>query len=367
MSTIIINEDYDSDLELFEQRNHQIQQLKQQQLQFKEKLLQHIQNKDYDCNLISPIPYPMDQPIKEKKLNPDNLVQLNKSNDLISNRSQLSSNNCYQSKSNKINLKGHYLLKQNYLPKTPNTKGPNVSTTKSYCKNNKTNLNNKKFPSNISTCEQKSARTPEKQKNYIGILSPSPYNSWLKREYQNKSKQNNLSSFINKSIHVEKKKDANHIIKTEENIQNKKQCEKKIENKIPSDKPKKGFEQWYDSQKKWLTQTEEKIFKQKLQMEQELVEQEQFSYSPEIHEGSRFIVQKKYNNASLLERQKFYQEELQYKQYQKKLREEEDQKINQIRISPFSRKILRSASPKSNCSFTICNSSNQNYSTIIKK
>ncbi|CAD8118636.1 unnamed protein product [Paramecium sonneborni] len=367
MSTIIIDEDYDSDLEVFEQRNHQIQQLKEQQLQFKEKLLQHIQNKEYDSNLISPIPYPMDFSINQKNQNQTNLLQLNKSHEITSDRSQPSSKICFPSKSNKANLKGNYLFKQSYLLKTPKKKMGNVANTKSYCNKNQTNLNNQKSPSNISTYEQKSARTPEQQKHYTGILQPSPYNSWLQKEYENKSKQYNLSSFINKSTRIEKKYEDNQIIKTEENIEKKKQGEKKMEYKIPTGKPKKGFEQWYDSQKKWLEQTEEKIFKQKLKMEQELGEQVQFTYSPEIYEGSRFIVQKKYNNANLLERQKQYQEELQYKQFQKQLREEEDKKINQIRISPLSRKILRSASPKSNCSFTICNSSNQNYSTIIKK
>ncbi|CAD8204062.1 unnamed protein product [Paramecium octaurelia] len=360
MSTVIINEDYDSDIEIFEQRNQQIQQLKEQQLQFKEQLLQHIQNKDYDYNLISPIPYPMDKKIKDKTYNAANLLQLNKSHDLVSERSQISSNYQFPSKTSKTNLKGNYLFKQNYLPKTPKKTVTNVTTAKSYCNKIQSNLNNKKSPSNISTCEQKSARTPEQIKHYVGVLSPSPYNSWLKKDFENKSKQYNLSSFTNKPADKPRQ-----VMKTEVNSKINKPQEKK--NVVPTEKPKKGFEQWYDSQKKWLRQTEEKIFKQKLQMEQELGEQEQFSHSPEIHEGSRYIVQKKYNNASLLERQKYYQEELQYKQFQKKLREEEDKKINQIRISPFSRKILRSTSPKSNCSFTICNSSNQNYSTIIKK
>ncbi|CAD8196789.1 unnamed protein product [Paramecium pentaurelia] len=367
MSTIIINEDYDSDFEIFEQRNQQIQQLKEQQLHFKEQLLSHIQNKEYDCNLISPTPYPMDQTIKEKNQNIDKLLQLNKSHDLASDRSQPSSINCFTTKTSKTNLKGNYLFKQSYLPKTPSTKAVNGITTKSNCNKNQKNFNKQKSPSNFSTCEQKSARTPEQPKNYIGILSPSPYNSYLKKDYESKSKQYNLSSFIHKSTQIDKKTQPHQIMKTEENDKSKKLKEKKLENKIPAQKSNKGFDQWYDSQKKWLKQTEEKIFKQKLQMEQEQSEQEQFSYSPEIQDGSRFIVQKKYNNSSLLERQKFYQDELQFKQFQKKLREEEDKKINQIRISPLSRKILMSASPKSNSSFTICNSSNQNYSTIIKK
>ena len=74
------------------------------------------------------------------------------------------------------------------MPKTPIKKAANVTSTKSYCNKNQINLNNKKSPSNISTCEQKSARTPEQQKQYVGILSPSPYTSWLKKDYENKSK-----------------------------------------------------------------------------------------------------------------------------------------------------------------------------------
>ncbi|CAD8196930.1 unnamed protein product [Paramecium octaurelia] len=367
MSTVIINEDCDSDLEIFKQRNQQIQQLKEQQLHFKEQLLQHIQNKDYECNLISPIPYPMDQTINEKNQNALNLLLLNKCQDLASDRSQPSSINCLTTKTSKTNLKGNYLHKQSYLPKSPQTKLPNWTTTKQNYNKNRSNLNNNKSPSNVSTCEQQSARTPEQQKHNVAILSPSSYNSWLRKEFESKSKQYNLSSFIHKSTQKEKKVGTNQIMKTEENVKNNKLKEKKLENKVPVDKPKKGFDQWYNSQKQWLKQTEEKIFKQKMQMEQELSEQEQFSYFPEIHDGSRYIVQKKYNNASLLERQKLYQDESQQKQLQKKLREEEDKKINQVRISPLSRKILRSASPKSDCSFTICNSSNQNYSTIIKK
>ncbi|CAK92820.1 unnamed protein product (macronuclear) [Paramecium tetraurelia] len=344
-----------------------VQQLKEQQLQFKEQLLQHIQNKDYDCNFISPTPYPMDQTINEKNQNALNLLLLNKSQDLVSDRSQPSSINCLPTKTSKTNLKGNYMFKQSYLPKSPQTKVLNGTTTKSNRNKNSSNLNNNKSPSNVSTCEQQSARTPEQPKHNVAILSPSSYNSWLKKEFESKSKQYNLSSFIHKSTQKEKKVGINQIMKTEENVKNNKLKVKKSENKVPAQKPRNGFDQWYDSQKQWLRQTEEKIFKQKMQMEQELSEQEQFSYVPEIHDGSRYIVQKKYNNASLLERQKLYQDEVQQKQFQKKLREEEDKKINQVRISPLSRKLLRSASPKSDCSFTICNSSNQNYSTIIKK
>ncbi|CAD8056779.1 unnamed protein product [Paramecium sonneborni] len=131
-------------------------------------------------------------------------------------------------------------------------------------------------------------------------------------------------------------KEQNEIQKTQENIK-----------KTPINK--KQFDQWYKSQQNWVNKTEMKVFKQRMekeQMNQEL-DFQQKSFSPRILKHSQDIVNQKFFGCQFMDRQQQYQNYLQMKQQNREQEEILERQSQKFQMSPISKLIVRSVTPKS--------------------
>ncbi|CAD8059745.1 unnamed protein product [Paramecium sonneborni] len=131
-------------------------------------------------------------------------------------------------------------------------------------------------------------------------------------------------------------KEQNEIVKVEENPK-----------KAPMNK--KQFEQWYKSQQNWANKTEMKVFQQRMEKEQINQEQEfqQKSFSPKILKHSQDIVNQKFSGCQFMERQQQYENYLKMKQQNRVEEEIQERQSQKFRMSPISRMIVKSVTPKS--------------------
>ncbi|CAD8144861.1 unnamed protein product [Paramecium octaurelia] len=117
--------------------------------------------------------------------------------------------------------------------------------------------------------------------------------------------------------------------------------------KVPMNK--KQFEQWYKSQQSWVNKTEMKVFQQRMEKEQmnQDLDFHQQSFSPKILKHSQDIVNQKFSGCQFMERQQQYDNYLKMKQQNREHEEILERQSQKFRMSPISKLIVRSVTPKS--------------------
>ncbi|CAK58326.1 unnamed protein product (macronuclear) [Paramecium tetraurelia] len=117
--------------------------------------------------------------------------------------------------------------------------------------------------------------------------------------------------------------------------------------KVPMNK--KQFDQWYKSQQSWVNKTEMKVFQQRMEKEQmnQDIDLQQQSFSPKILKHSQDIVNQKFSGCQFMERQQQYDNYLKMKQQNREHEEILERQSQKFRMSPISKLIVRSVTPKS--------------------
>ncbi|KAM3141279.1 hypothetical protein pb186bvf_006664 [Paramecium bursaria] len=352
------SEHFDSDTESYKQRNTKIKQFQQTLLaKNRDQMNHYVNNSDFEefykpFNPISP------QPVKSGQQYKQFTQQVRSPISSQQQKATPKSRNINQSfqQQNQSFQKSFLQLQGSVTPKKSNNKS---FTTTSPILNKKEYIV-VKAPSKINV----SVQTDETQpcRFYINQRRIFIYLCQDNDTTYPKYVQTTGLYISQDKIQQSLKKDEYELQRKREKINKIAQLKTQPGNQYQSTKIKKiSNDQTYFSQTIWAQQNQNKLWQKRLEKEEQLKDQEQHSYRPQLCQQSIEIVQKKFNNSTIDQRFKVYRDVQAQKKIERFLTEQEQMNSSRFRMSPNSRKIMKSVTPKhyefSNNSFSATNAS----------